>query len=107
MIKFTAAVLVLTSSLAQAAGPPACAVPGKMEHWRADYCLAKVGTDDILAAQSCLETEEKVLFRSACTANLYYKRKICVLNAAAAGTSVEKCVADPAVVGPTVRNGGA
>jgi hypothetical protein len=85
-----------------------CPVPGAMEHWRADYCMSQVGTDDVLAAQPCLEKEQTLLFRSACTAKLHYKRKMCELSVRASGKgSVDVCVKDPLFQGRTVRNGGA
>ncbi|MBH9551895.1 hypothetical protein [Inhella gelatinilytica] len=107
MAKLVASAFLLIASATGAHGTPACPVGGKMEHWRADFCMWKVGTDDIIAAQPCLEREEKVSFRSSCTAKQHYKRKICGLNVLNGGPSIEKCMADPGFMGPTVRNGGA
>jgi hypothetical protein len=78
-------------------------------HWKADFCMAQIGTDDIIAAGPCLERKVEIHFPSACSAKLYYKTRMCeiaVANGAWKG-SVEACVADPAFVGVTVRNGGA
>ena len=86
-----------------------CEVPGELAHWRADFCMASIGTDDIIAAGQCLEEESKVLFRSDCTGKLSYKRRMCEQAQAYSPNPrpVEACVADPDFVGPTVRNGGA
>jgi hypothetical protein len=102
--------LALSTSLfpvAQASGPQ-CPVSGRMEHWRADYCMAELGTDDIVAAQPCLEREVRVSFRSSCTANLHYKRRMCKLSfKSGTVSSVDSCVKDPNFQGFAVRNGGA
>jgi hypothetical protein len=85
-----------------------CLVPGTMAHWRADYCVSLVGTDDVIATQPCLEKERQILFRSSCTAKLHYKRKMCELSIRSSGAgSVEACIKDPLFQGHVVRNGGA
>ena len=105
------AVLMLSLALlvpAHASGPTACPVPGRMEHWRADYCMSEVGTDDIIAAQPCLGREWKRSFRSSCTAKLHYKRRMCELSLKSGSVrSVEACMKDKLFQGFAVRNGGA
>ena len=82
--------------------------PGALAQWRADYCMATTGTDDIIAAGQCLETEDAVLFRSDCAGKLAYKRRMCELarDEGPRARPVEACVADPGFMGPTVRNNG-
>jgi len=101
-------VVLALGSPALAQADDSCPVPGAMEHWRADYCMSQVGTDDVLAAQACLEKEQTRLFRSSCTAKLHYKREMCELSVRSSGKgSVEACVKDPLFRGHTVRNAGA
>ena len=86
-----------------------CPVRGEVAHWKADYCMAQIGTDDIIAAGPCLERKVEIHFLSACSARIYYKTRMCELalaNGVRKG-SVRDCVSDPAFVGRTVRNGGA
>jgi hypothetical protein len=87
----------------------ACPIPGDPLHWQADYCMAEIGTDDVIAAGPCLERESKVRFRDPCEGKFRYKQGICELavrNRSYSG-AVDACVEDPLFVGPTVRNGGA
>jgi len=70
--------------------------------------MAKIGTDDEIAASDCINEQGKIVFRSTCAANLHFKRALCevvVKNGARAGT-VGGCVNDPGFVGPTVKKGG-
>ena len=101
------ATLISTNSMAASAGK--CPIPGEALHWQADYCLYKVGTDDIIAAGPCLERESKINFRSSCNEKFYYKRAICelVIKSGSRSGTASSCVQDPTFVGPTVRNGGA
>jgi hypothetical protein len=78
-----------------------------MEHWRADYCMAQSETDDVIAAQPCLDRESKILFRSDCTAKLHYKREMCKLSIGDSVEKIDACVRDPSFQGLTVQNNGA
>lgn len=95
------------------AAPPVahedCAIPGDMAHWQADFCMAQAGTDDVIAAGPCLQSQAAVRFRSACAGKRHYKSRMCELAIAngSRADSVEACVADPEFVGVVVRNGGA
>lgn len=82
--------------------------PGEPIQWIADYCMAKIGTDDEVAASDCIAAESKIMFRSECTAKLYFKRALCevLVRAGTRSGTVDACVADPQFVGDTVRNGG-
>jgi hypothetical protein len=104
----SAAILLALNSSALAKDGDSCLVPGEMAHWRADYCMSKVGTDDIIAAQPCLEKEWKRRVRSACSAKLHYKREMCKLSVSnGVADSVQACMQDPRFQGLVVRNGGA
>jgi hypothetical protein len=98
---------------APAATPPHAAStdtcpPGALEQWRADYCMATTGTDDIIAAGQCLETEDAIRFPSDCAGKRAYKRRMCELarDEGPRQRPVDACVADPGFMGPTVRNNG-
>jgi hypothetical protein len=95
----------------QAAGAhagPACVAPGEPIQWIADYCMMKMQTDDEIAVSGCIEQEGKAKFPSACASNTHFKTRLCeawIRHGTRAGT-VRACVADPAVMGRTVKNGG-
>lgn len=102
-------IAILAGGSACASPPVACPVPGNLQHWQADFCMAGIGTDDVIVAGPCLERESQVRFRSACDGKLRYKRAMCesAVRTGAYSGSVGGCVEDPLFVGPTVRNGGA
>jgi hypothetical protein len=89
------------------AAPPGCAIPGDVIWWIADDCMAKLQTDDEIPASACIAEQSKRRFADACAAKHHYKRSMC-RRAKAGGEveSVERCVADPAFMGRTVRNRG-
>lgn len=90
---------------ARAAG--ACAIPGDAVQWQADYCLYVTGTDDIVAAQPCIEVEMARTFPDACAAKRHYKRLLCgfaVRDGWARGT-LAQCLDDASFHGTTVGNG--
>ena len=80
-----------------------CAVPGDKVHWIADYCMARLQTDDEIPAMGCIEEELKKAGRDDCAVKARYKRELCTL---VQNENVDRCVADPAFMGRTVRNGG-
>jgi hypothetical protein len=107
--KRTLVALLCWSGVAAAAdsAPPGCP-PGEKIQWIADYCMAKLQTDDEIAASDCISTEYKVAFSDACAGKLYFKRALCeivVKRGTRAGT-VDMCVADKTFAGNTVQNGG-
>ena len=91
-----------------AAGPGRCAIPGERIHWIADYCMAKLETDDEIAAGDCIGAELKRAPKGACAAKRKYKRALCELSIrhGHVGNGVEACLKDRAFMGSTVRNGG-
>ena len=100
---------IVSSGYVAAAQPMACPIPGELQHWQADYCMATMETDDIIAASSCLEHESQIRFRSPCNGKYRYKQGMCELSVRSGSYtgSVDHCVKDPLFLGPTVRNGGA
>jgi len=103
------AILIPASAGASGSPPVHCPIPGNLLHWRADYCMARIETDDIIAAGPCLQRESQVRFDSACNGKLHYKQAMCELSTGrgAYAGSVDECIKDPQFIGPTVRNGGA
>jgi hypothetical protein len=87
---------------------PSCLVPGEPIHWIADWCMLTLQTDDEIAASDCIAQQRARRFASACAAKTHFKREMCrVMRAGdASAVAIDQCVADPAVVGRTVRNGG-
>lgn len=104
-----AAIWFGSSASVFAAGQPSANCPsGATVQWIADYCMAKIGTDDEIAASDCIIEQNKILFRSTCAANLHFKKALCevvVKSGGRAGT-VDGCVNDPGFFGPTVKRGG-
>lgn len=96
----TLAFVLLLTGLARAAD---CPVPGDKVHWIADYCMAQLQTDDEIPAMACIGEELKMAPADDCAAKRHYKRELCRL---VREVDVERCVADPAFMGRTVRNGG-
>ena len=89
------------------ASAAACPVPGERMHWLADYCMAELQTDDEIAASDCIGEQLEISHENDCAAKIYYKTLMC-RTALTRGhiASVERCLADDAYVGSTVRNGG-
>jgi hypothetical protein len=98
-------VRVLAAALlfAGAAHGADCPVPGEKIHWIADYCMARLGTDDEIPAMDCIMEENKKVHADACAAKRHYKRELCRL---VDKEKLERCLADPDFMGRTVRNGG-
>jgi hypothetical protein len=98
----------LLGGLAQPATPtPPCPVKGEVIHWIADVCMARLETDDEIAAGDCIDGELKRRPKRHCAAKMHYKRALCGLTKARSDRSaIERCVADAGFMGGTVRNGG-
>ena len=99
----------LASGCVSTSTAASCAIPGEAVQWQADYCLFATGTDDLIAAQPCMDREAKVHFLNACAERQHYKQSLCklVVEAGSRPGSVEQCMQDIQFSGPTVRNGGA
>jgi hypothetical protein len=98
--------LLAACPLANAATP--CLAPGHPLHWRVDYCMLKMETDDEIAVSQCIKDESKRRFRNSCASNAHFKKRMCermIRNGTRAG-SVDRCMKDPAFMGRTVRNRG-
>jgi hypothetical protein len=90
-------------------GASACPVPGEPVQWIADYCLARVQSDDLIAAGPCMERETARVRRlGACAIKKRYKARLCqsLLAAGARAGSLAACVSDPAFSGKIVRDNG-
>jgi hypothetical protein len=85
-----------------------CVAPGEPIHWRADYCMLKLETDDEIAISACMESEGKRRFRDACASNTHFKKEMCALmiqNGTRAG-KIAQCLKDPDFRGRTIERGG-
>jgi len=87
---------------------PECEIAGHSSQWQADYCMLAMETDDLIAAEPCLEHERKRRHGEECAARRHYKQDWCrllVRNGATAQSFVE-CIADPEAAGKIVKGGG-
>lgn len=85
-----------------------CSLSGSGYQWLADYCLLKIETDDLIAAQDCMDAESKNAFSSECEQKRYYKKLMCHLSITKGvyvGTE-QSCIDDPSFMGNVVRNNG-
>jgi hypothetical protein len=98
----------LVAAYSPIAAAPRCALPGETIQWVADFCMAKMETDDEIAVSDCIERERKRLPNDACAAKTRMKRAMCTLAIARGHRSdgVERCVADRGYMGTTVERGG-
>jgi len=82
--------------------------PGETTQWIADYCMARIGTDDEIAASDCISQQSQMMFWSSCTAKLHFKTALCevLLKVQTRSGTIGACVNDPGFMGNTVRNGG-
>ena len=85
-----------------------CPVKGPKIQWLADYCMRKVESDDIIAADSCMQEDQKNHYKSECEAKIKYKKEMCAMAIASGWVkqTPEQCFANPEFMGITVRNGG-
>jgi len=99
---------LLHAGASSAAEPSACRIAGDKVHWVADYCMARLQTDDEIAAGACINAELDKAFSNDCAAKVHYKKILCEAALARGDRKdgVEACLADPAFAGSTVRNGG-
>lgn len=86
----------------------ACELPGNAIQWQVDYCLFRSETDDVIAAQPCMDREDRRRFRNECARKRHYKHRLCELQVAAGlrEGSVDQCVRDPEFSGKAVREDG-
>ena len=86
----------------------ACPIPGEAIQWQADLCLFEAETDDIIAAQPCMDRELISPTADACAQKKRYKLELCrlVVERGFRPGSVDECFKDPTFSGTTVRRGG-
>ncbi len=84
-----------------------CAVSGDPIHWIADYCMARLNTDDEIVAGECIHQELLRERSNACESSTHYKTLICeMMIPKNSSYTLDDCLADPEFRGPTVRNHG-
>jgi hypothetical protein len=106
--RVTFVTVTLATAMSMAHGKLPCPAPGEPIHWRADYCMLQMETDDEIAVSGCIEKEGRRRFATACAANTHFKKRMCAMmirNGTKAGTT-DSCVQDRDFKGTTVRNHG-
>ncbi len=82
-----------------------CEIAGESIQWQADYCLAAMQTDDLVAAQPCMDHESRRRRGEECARRRHYKQEWCrrVVDSGALPRSLAECIADPEQAGSVVR----
>ena len=103
-----AATTLVVATLLPPAQAAACELPGEAIHWVMDYCMARLQTDDEIAASDCINKEwSRRRASDACVTKRWAKTAMCRLARQRGHVSdVAGCIADPSFVGSTVRGGG-
>jgi len=85
-----------------------CEIPGTATQWQADYCLAAEHTDDLVAAQPCIDFERGRSHGDECAARRHYKQDWCrlVTRQGVRQQTLAACIADPEASGPVVKENG-
>lgn len=104
----TLAIVALSSGGLKGPADDGCGIPGNAVQWQADYCLYETGTDDLIAAQPCMDRERSLQFAGVCAKKAHYKRALCrlVIESGSRHGTIEECFDDPAFSGPVVGNDG-
>jgi hypothetical protein len=100
--------LVLLTAASLANAETQCLAAGEPIHWRVDYCMLKMETDDEIAVSGCIEEEGQRRFPNPCASNTHFKKRMCermIQNGTKTGT-LDGCMKDRTFKGSTVRNGG-
>jgi hypothetical protein len=84
-----------------------CEIAGDSMLWQADYCMLETQTDDLIAAQPCMDREAHTRRGEECARRRYYKRAWCqaVVHSGVLQRSVAECIADPEQSGALVKGG--
>lgn len=84
----------------------ACPIRGEVIQWVADVCMARLGTDDEIAASDCIAQEIRHEFKDDCAAKTHFKRALCevAVTSGAWTGSAESCARS--FEGATVQNDG-
>jgi hypothetical protein len=88
---------------------PDCEIAGHSSQWQADFCLAVMQTDDLVAAEPCLKHERQRPRRGEeCSLRRYYKQEWCreVVDHGGLQRSFAECIADPEQAGMVVKGAG-
>jgi hypothetical protein len=86
---------------------PDCEIPGEAIQWQADFCMAAMQTDDVVAADECMRIESRTWHGEQCARKRHYKQEWCreLVTSGAMPRSLAECIADPEAAGRTVRGG--
>jgi hypothetical protein len=84
-----------------------CEIAGDSILWQADYCLLEAQTDDLIAAQPCMDREAHTRHGEECARRRYFKNAWCrgVVHTGVLHRSVAACIADPEQSGAIVKGG--
>ena len=84
-----------------------CEIAGDSGQWQADYCLAAMQTDDVVAAQPCIDHERQRHHGEECATRREYKQDWCrmLVRNGATTQSLAQCIADPEASGAIVKGG--
>lgn len=82
-----------------------CEIPGESIKWQADYCLLATQTDDLVAAQPCMDRESHTRYGEECARRRHFKRAWCqgVVANGSLRRSLAECIADPEQGGAIVK----
>ena len=82
-----------------------CEIAGDAIKWQADYCMVETQTDDLIAAQPCMDRESQSRHGEECARRRYFKRAWCqaVVHTGVLPRSVAECIADPDQSGALVK----
>lgn len=107
-MRFFAGLLAAAVSAPAIAEPPPCTTAGERIQWIADYCMAKLQTDDEIPAADCIAKENARTFKNDCVAKLHFKRLMCdvSIHDKRHPGPLDACLRDPDFMGRTVRRGG-
>jgi hypothetical protein len=100
---FVAAILVVLPAISMA---NTCDVPGTQAQWMTDICMLENNSNDPknTTVQQCVKRRRAP---STCELNVRYKREYCEVlkKNSMIKQSIDACVGDPAILGPSVKNG--
>lgn len=86
---------------------PDCEIPGEAIKWQADYCMLETQSDDLIAAQPCMDREAQTRHGEECARRRYFKRAWCrgVVHNGTLGRSVAECIGDPGQSSAILKGG--
>jgi hypothetical protein len=84
---------------------PDCEIDGESIQWQADYCMMAMQTDDLIAADRCMDIESRTYHGEECARRRYFKQEWCrgVVDNGSLPRTLAECIADPEAGGHTVQ----